>query len=223
VGISVDSSSSPFRVFMVSAHPLALIGLRRLAGPCGAGASCGRFEDVMADPGAARGAAVCVVDGCVPPPSRDALIAALLAEDSRCRIVVLAEAFGDEDGAALLRMGVKGLVRYESAADQLPRALGAVAEGGYWAPRTLISSAVDAMRTPTRDSPRGPRGAQLSRREEEVLSALLANLTNKEIAQQLHISVRTVKFHVSNLLSKFGVARRADLILESLQRPARTG
>ena len=53
----------------------------------------------------------------------------------------------------------------------------------------------------------------MSRREQETLEALLENLSNKEIASKLNISERTVKFHVSNLLSKFGVRRRADLIL----------
>ena len=56
-----------------------------------------------------------------------------------------------------------------------------------------------------------------SRREQEVLDCLLENLANKEIADRLNISERTVKFHVSNLLSKFGVRRRADLILLSMQ------
>ena len=59
---------------------------------------------------------------------------------------------------------------------------------------------------------------ELSRREQEVLNSLLENLANKEIGDRLHISERTVKFHVSNLLSKFGVRRRADLILLCYQR-----
>jgi DNA-binding NarL/FixJ family response regulator len=59
---------------------------------------------------------------------------------------------------------------------------------------------------------------ELSRREQEVLSSLLENLANKEVAERLHISERTVKFHVSNLLAKFGVRRRADLILLCYQR-----
>jgi len=58
----------------------------------------------------------------------------------------------------------------------------------------------------------------LSRREQEVLDSLLENLSNKEIASKLNIAERTVKFHVSNLLSKFGVRRRADLILLTFQR-----
>ncbi len=59
---------------------------------------------------------------------------------------------------------------------------------------------------------------ELSRREQEVLDALLENLANKEIADKLHISERTVKFHVSNLLKKFGVRRRSDFILLCYQR-----
>jgi len=52
----------------------------------------------------------------------------------------------------------------------------------------------------------------LSPREGEVLRELLRNRINKEIADRLSISVRTVKFHVSSLLAKFGVGSRWDLI-----------
>lgn len=52
----------------------------------------------------------------------------------------------------------------------------------------------------------------LSPREGEVLKELLRNRVNKEIADRLSISVRTVKFHVSSLLAKFGVGSRWDLI-----------
>src|SRR5258706_612282 len=51
-----------------------------------------------------------------------------------------------------------------------------------------------------------------------LLANLLENLSNKEIASKLNIAERTVKFHVSNLLNKFGVRRRADLILLTFQR-----
>jgi DNA-binding NarL/FixJ family response regulator len=52
---------------------------------------------------------------------------------------------------------------------------------------------------------------QLSQRQYEVLRGVLQSLTNKEIASQLQIGVRTVKFHVSGLLAKFGVADRLTL------------
>jgi DNA-binding CsgD family transcriptional regulator len=53
--------------------------------------------------------------------------------------------------------------------------------------------------------------ASLSARQREVLDAVLCNRANKEIASRLNITVRTVKFHISSLLSKFGVGTRADL------------
>jgi DNA-binding NarL/FixJ family response regulator len=59
---------------------------------------------------------------------------------------------------------------------------------------------------------------ELSQREQEVLDALLGSRVNKEIGSRLNISERTVKFHVSNILSKFGVRRRADLILLCYQK-----
>lgn len=51
----------------------------------------------------------------------------------------------------------------------------------------------------------------LSRREQEVLRAVSDNLANKEIATLLCVSERTVKFHVSSLLAKFGVKTRLQL------------
>jgi DNA-binding CsgD family transcriptional regulator len=53
---------------------------------------------------------------------------------------------------------------------------------------------------------------ELSPRENDVLKELLNHRVNKEIADALCISVRTVKFHVSSLLAKFGVGSRWDLI-----------
>jgi DNA-binding CsgD family transcriptional regulator len=52
----------------------------------------------------------------------------------------------------------------------------------------------------------------ISQRETQVLDGIFGRLSNKEIADRLHISERTVKFHVSNLLAKFKVATRTDLL-----------
>ena len=67
-------------------------------------------------------------------------------------------------------------------------------------------------------------GVKISRREQEVLDGVLQGLGNKEIASRLRVSERTVKFHVSSLLAKFGVTDRIALSREvSLSRiPAGT-
>ncbi len=57
-------------------------------------------------------------------------------------------------------------------------------------------------------------GVKISRREQEVLDGVLQGLGNKEIASRLSVSERTVKFHVSSLLAKFGVTDRIALSRE---------
>jgi len=57
-------------------------------------------------------------------------------------------------------------------------------------------------------------GVKISRREQEVLDGVLQSLANKEIASRLNVSERTIKFHVSSLLAKFGVTDRVALSRE---------
>lgn len=59
---------------------------------------------------------------------------------------------------------------------------------------------------------------KLTRREKEVLDGILRSLANKEIASELNLSERTVKFHVSSLLAKFKVHSRMELMREASQR-----
>ena len=59
--------------------------------------------------------------------------------------------------------------------------------------------------------------ANLTRREHEVLALLAKGMSNPEIAGQLCISRATVKVHISNILSKLGVANRAEAISLAIQ------
>lgn len=59
---------------------------------------------------------------------------------------------------------------------------------------------------------------KLTRREEEVLGGVMRSLANKEIAASLNLSERTVKFHVSSLLSKYRVRGRMELVREASRR-----
>jgi DNA-binding NarL/FixJ family response regulator len=99
----------------------------------------------------------------------------------------------------------------------LAKAVTVVASGEFWVQRKQLARFVDwVLSTPSsRSSLTGP--GRLSRRERQVLVSIIEGLTNKEIALSLSISERTVKFHVSHLLRKFGARRRADLIVKRYQ------
>ncbi len=158
-------------------------------------------------------AGVYIVDGPASWPLTTPLVAALQERHPEARVLVVAEKFTESSAFPLLRLGVKGLLRYAETRERLAAAVRTVAGNGFWVPRVLLSRFVDRILTRTRGRSllSGPAG--LSRRERDVLEALLENLSNKEIATRLSISERTVKFHVSNLLAKFDVRRRADLIV----------
>ena len=111
----------------------------------------------------------------------------------------------------------RAAVQIVEALRALPQAVETVIAGGLWVGRALLSRFVDAAlcTVPLKVYATGLEG--LTRRERQVLEAVLDNLSNKEIARRLQMSVRTAKFHVSNLLVKHGVRRRADLLFRALQ------
>ena len=57
----------------------------------------------------------------------------------------------------------------------------------------------------------------LTKREYEVFSLLILNKTTKEIAENLKISEKTVRNHISNVIQKFGVNGRASAVIELLK------
>ena len=165
-------------------------------------------------------ASVYVVEAHPQFPVTEAVVTGIHARQPASRILLLAERFEDATAFALLRLGVKGLMSYAEADTTLPRALDTVAGGGLWVGRALLSRFVDSAlcTVPLRVYATGFEG--LTRRERQVLEAVLDNLSNKEIARRLHMSERTAKFHVSNLLVKHGVRRRADLLFCALKSAA---
>ncbi len=155
---------------------------------------------------------VYLIDGGGSARATEALIQELRDSYPEARLLVAADGFDEANAFTLLRLGVRGILKYQQLGEQLERALEAVAAGGYWVPRLVLARFVESMiqkRSPQHEH----SFAKLSSREKEIGKMLLENLSNKEIANKLNISERTVKFHVSNLLAKFGVRRRADLML----------
>lgn len=208
-------------VCLLSPHPLVLSEFERLLGKAQFKVVAKQLESMLApdlrnmEPPRAQ---VYVIDAHAARPATGALLTNILERYPEARLIVVGERHDDSNSFSLLRLGVKGLLTYVEARDQLIRALPLVSNGGFWVPRQLLSGFVDSILTGQGRRLKTDTVTNLSRREQEVLDSLLENLSNKEIASRLNIAERTVKFHVSNLLSKFGVRRRADLILLTFQR-----
>jgi len=216
--VGQSAAKVPISVCLLWVHPLVRSEFERALGGGGFHFEMCRLE-ARIEPRqiAIPMAALYVLDGAPQHVALEALIA-VLARNPVGRVVVLAESFDEASAFPLLRQGIKGLVSYAEVAERLPWALREVADGGFWVPRALLSRFIDSTlaRSSSRSLPTpGLNPSGLTRREQEVLNDLLENFSNKEIAQRLQISERTAKFHVSNVLSKYGVRRRGDLILLS--------
>lgn len=108
----------------------------------------------------------------------------------------------------LLRDGARGVVMLEESADDFITALRLASNGdGYMNPR--LAAEVASL---TEGSPDG-----LSEREVEVLRLVSMGFTNREIADKLFLSVRTVESHRASIFSKLGLERRSDLVRYAMQ------
>ena len=202
-------------VCICAAHPLALAEFEQSLGGRRFRVQTCRLEP---DGGSQRSVKLPRVSAYVLdlPPHRhaaDGLVSRILELAPHARILVVGDKFDDPTAFALLRSGVKGLVRYADARENLGRALDTLSADGYWVPRSLLSRFLDQALSGAARARRTHGEVDMSRREREVLALVHENLSNKEIASRLQISPRTAKFHVSNLLAKHGVKRRAELIL----------
>jgi len=197
-----------------------LAELERLLAPADFKVQARRLESTLA-PGLERlslpRAQVFVTDAHARRQATEVLVAGIQQRYPHARQVVVAEKFSEVSAFPLLRLGAKGLLSYTEAREKLAEALCVVSAGGFWVPRDLLSRFIDSNLGVMRGRYVKPSPANLTKREREVLDALLENLANKEIADRLNISERTVKFHVSSLLEKFSMRRRTDLILLCFQ------
>ena len=213
-------------VCLLSPHPFVLENLRSLLPRAKFEVQSERVEYLPGQGSALPGlpeAEIFVLDANGPLRAVVALISRVKSEQPGARVVVVSDEMSEDGAFPLMRLGIRGLLRYADAATQLAAAVQSVQEGGYWVPRLLLSRFVFGIL----DQPRLPvpgEARRLSPRERQVHEALLENLSNKEIASRLNLSERTVKFHVSNVLAKHRVRRRADLILQNYHaRPFETG
>ena len=128
------------------------------------------------------------------------------------KIIVLTAAVERLEIVQALQLGARGVVMKEAATQLLMKAIRTVMAGQYWIGREAVGDIVDFMRTnPSGDKP--PRNYGLTKREMDILTTIVAGLSNKEIARKFTLSEDTVKHHLTNIFDKVGVASRLELAL----------
>ena len=199
------------RVFVVDDHPLARSGLAAMLKGSRGLLWVGEAETVADAIRAAPVAApdVVLVDEDLPDMSSLQAVHMLRPYLPRCRFVMLVR----EADAALLRRasdaGVSSVLLKSANEHDLLKAVQAAFQG-----RSLAPSPASPATPPV---PRHTLGADLTQRERDMLLLMARGLSNHDISQQLGIAVPTVKFHVSNVMSKLAADNRTAAVVVALR------
>ena len=132
------------------------------------------------------------------------------------RTILLTAAIEKGEVVTALQLGARGVVLKDAATQLLFKAVHSVMAGEFWVGRGSVADLVEALRNMSAqgaDLPPRKKGFGLTKREQEVLAAVVAGSTNKEIATQFALSEYTVKHHVTNIFNKVGVSNRVELAL----------
>jgi len=133
----------------------------------------------------------------------------LRVDCQNAKFLVLDHEKSREEIVRLLFMGAHGYVPHADVSSTLVRAISLVAVGHFWVPPEALHDFLSEVGSVLRKDARARQVT--TRREDEILELVRRRLSNREIADILQIRVSTVKFHLSNILSKLHARNRHDL------------
>ncbi|GLZ60644.1 response regulator transcription factor [Micromonospora sp. NBRC 107095] len=128
-------------------------------------------------------------------------------------VVVITTFDLDEYVYAALRAGARGFLLKEAGPDLLSQAVHAAANGDALIAPSVTTRLLKAFADADPAAPRQQPVDALTDREEQVLVAVARGRTNQEIAAELHITLSTVKSHVTSLMTKLGVRNRVEVAM----------
>ena len=198
------------RVFVVDDHALFRAGVR---------AELGATVDIVGDAGdvdtaitgiVASQPEVVLLDVHLPGGGGRTVIEAVRATAPDVRFLALSVSDAAEDVIGLIRAGARGYVTKTITREELVDAISRVRSGdAVFSPR-LAGFVLDAFAGDL-PAPVDPEMDQLTPREREVLRLIARGYSYKEMANRLHLSVKTVETHVSSVLRKLQLSNRHEL------------
>jgi DNA-binding NarL/FixJ family response regulator len=206
------NASTALRVLVADDHPVVLAGIRALLNRNPRVEIIGEAHDgrTALQMAIELQPSILVLDFSMPDLNGVEVTKRLLAERPHSKVIVLTVHEDRSYLRKLIEVGAVGYVLKRSAADDLLRAIQAVAAGGVYLDPSIAGHAID--RTPNRLKETTNGRAELSEREVEVLRLTAVGHSNKAIANILRISVKSVETYKARAMDKLGFRSRVELV-----------
>jgi DNA-binding NarL/FixJ family response regulator len=199
----------PLRILLVDDHAVVLAGLRALLADLDA--------EIVAEASDGRAAVelarlhrpdVVIMDIAMPELNGLEAAALIRHENPAVRVMILSMHDSKEYVLQALKVGASAYLRKDAAAVELGLALAAVRGGGTYLSPSVSKQVIDHYVTGADDKPQMP----LTPRQREVLILISEGESTKEIANRLHVSVKTIESHRLQLMGRLGINDVAGLV-----------
>jgi two-component system, NarL family, response regulator LiaR len=154
---------------------------------------------------------VVLMDMVMPDMDGAAATRAIREADPSIQIIVLTSFREEELVNAALKAGAIGYLLKNVSANELAKAIRNAAQGQPTLAPEATLALIHAATAPL------PMGHDLTDRERDVLALMVKGLNNHQIATQLMVALSTVKYHISNIISKLGATNRTEAATIAVQ------
>jgi DNA-binding NarL/FixJ family response regulator len=211
-------SSAPIRILIADDHPIFRDGLRRLLESEPGFSVAGEASDGIEAVALAKELKpdILLLDLAMPRmPGMDAL-RELAISQTPVRTILLTAMAERPQILEAMQLGARGVVLKESATQVLLKSISTVMQGGSWVGHESVSDLKQLVLEQAAPEQQAARYG-LTRREMQMVAAIVEGFSNREIAQKFNVREDTVKHHLTSIFSKLGVSTRLELALFALE------
>lgn len=203
---------SKIRVFIADDHHLVRAGIAALlrqdpqieiAGDAANGKEAVRQAKLLSPH-------VVLLDIAMPDMNGIEATAAIIRSCPGVKVLILSQHESEDYVRRAVETGARGYLLKNSLAQDLLTAIHAVHDGEQFFVSPVADIVISSLRQPSRST-------ELTNREQEILKLVAEGLTSQQIADKLHIGIRTVQYHRTNIHAKLHIKDTAGLVKYALQ------
>lgn len=215
---SMEATGSVIRLVIADRQPIFRCGLRSLLNSNRTfrvvGEAADGFETM--DLVRRRKPDILLLEPSLPKRSAIELLADLKALETPVRTLLMVRSVEKNVLVDAVKAGARGVVPKESSARILNESIRTVMAGNYWLGAEGTAILVRAFRelaAHSNGSLKAMPPVKLSPRDLQIIERIMAGCSNKEVGQELSMSERTVKYHLTSIFDRIGVHNRLELAL----------